>query len=191
MLGSPTALVTVEEFADFQCGACAGAHPTMKEIQSIYGNRIKFIFRNFPLSMHDKAYDAAVAAEAAGMQGRLWDMQNQLFTNQQAWDRSPNYKQLWAGYAEKVGLNVEKWQSDMIGLGAKQRVDADLARGKALNVSSTPTVFINGTSIPFPDINVTSLRRIIDGELQKAAAQNQQAANASPASNDSSAPAPK
>ncbi|MCA1589697.1 MAG: DsbA family protein [Acidobacteria bacterium] len=74
ILGSATAQVTIEEFADFQCGSCAAAHPVLKEIQSVYGPRIKFVFRNFPLSIpgHDKAFDAAVAAEAAGIQGKFW-----------------------------------------------------------------------------------------------------------------------
>src|SRR6188474_2072667 len=67
MLGSPTAAVTVEEFADFQCPTCGSTHPVMKEIQSTYGSKIRFIFREFPLPMHDKGYDAAVAAEAAGL----------------------------------------------------------------------------------------------------------------------------
>lgn len=81
MLGSPNATVTVEEFADFQCPTCGMMHPKMKELTSIYGSRIKFIFRNYPLQIpaHDKAYEAAVAAEAAGLQGKFWDMQNLLF----------------------------------------------------------------------------------------------------------------
>ncbi|MEO7539358.1 MAG: DsbA family protein, partial [Pyrinomonadaceae bacterium] len=84
--GSPTATVKLEEFADFQCGSCAAAHPAMNEIKSMYGSRIHFIFRNYPLQIpaHDKSYDAAVAAEAAGLQGKFWDMQNQLFSNQKA-----------------------------------------------------------------------------------------------------------
>lgn len=174
MLGSPTALVTVEEFADFQCGSCAAAHPTLKEIQGIYGSRIKFIFRNYPLSIpaHDKAYDAAVAVEAAGMQGKFWQMQDQLFTNQQTWTANPNYRQLWADYAQKIGLDVTKFQNDMAGIAAKSRVDLDLARGRALSVSSTPTVYVNGTSVPYPEMNLKSLRQIIDAELQLTASQN-------------------
>ena len=171
LLGSPTAVVTVEEFADFQCGACAGVHPVVKEVQSAYGSRIKFVFRNFPLQMHDKAYDAAVAAEAAGLQGKYWQMQDQLFTNQTAWS-SPgaNHKQLWNEYAEKIGLDIAKWQNDIAGMGAKQRVDSDMARGRALSVGSTPTIFVNGQSVPYPEMNVQGLRRIIDAELQKATA---------------------
>lgn len=169
--GSANALVTLEEFADFQCGSCAVAHPVMNEIKSLYGSRIKFVFRNFPLAIpaHDKAYDAAVAAEAAGLQGKFWDMQNLLFTNQQAWTASPSYKQLWKGYAEKIGLEIPKWENDMAGIAAKGRVDADKARGTALGINSTPTLFINGAPIQFADMNVQSLKAKIDAELQKAA----------------------
>lgn len=169
--GSPTASVTVEEFADFQCGSCAAANPIMSEIKSTYGSRIRFIFRNYPLSIpaHDKAYDAAVTAEAAGMQGKFWEMQNQLFTNQQNWTSNPNYKQLWNEYAQKLGLDLAKLQSDIAGIAAKGRVDADLQRGRALNVNSTPTVYINGVSVPFTEMKVDSLKRIIDAELEKAA----------------------
>lgn len=174
-LGSPTASVTVEEFADFQCGSCAATHPVLKEIQSIYGSKIRFVFRNYPLSIpaHDKAYEAAAAAEAAGMQGKFWAMQDQLFQNQQQWTQNPNYRQLWADYATKIGLDVEKFQSDLIGMAAKTRVDQDLARGRALGVNSTPTIFINGQSVPYQEANVAGLRRIIDAELQKAPAPSQ------------------
>ena len=182
VLGSPTASVVLEEFADFQCGSCAAAHPVMKEIQSTYGSKIKVIFRNFPLPMHDKAYDAAVAAEAAGMQGKFWDMQNQLFTNQQTWSSpSANAKQLWTDYAQKIGVNVQQWQNDIVGLAAKSRVDLDISRGKAIGVSSTPSLYINGELIPFPEMNVAGLRRIIDLKLQETSA-GQSAAPAAPAS---------
>ena len=182
MLGSPTASVTVEEFADFQCGSCAATHPVLKEVQSTYGSKIKFVFRHFPLQIHDKAYDAAVAAEAAGMQGKFWALQDQLFSNQQSWTGNPNFKQMWAEYASKVGLDVPRWENDMIGIAAKTRVDQDLARGRALGVGSTPTVYVNGQSVPYPEMNAGGMRRIIDAELQKlSSSQAQPAAPANPA----------
>ena len=184
--GSQTASVTLEEFADFQCPQCAAAHPIMNEIKSIYGSRIRFIFRNFPLAIaaHDKSYDAAVAAEAAGMQGKFWDMQNMLFTNQRNWTADPNFKQTWKDYAQKIGLDVPKWENDMAGIAAKSRVDADLARGKGLNVNSTPTLYINGTDVPFQQMTVDSLRQLIDAELQKAPPPTQPAkTETSPATN--------
>jgi protein-disulfide isomerase len=169
MLGSPTAAVTVEEFADFQCPTCGSTHPIMKEIQSTYGSKIRFIYREYPLPMHDKGYDAAVAAEAAGLQGKFWAMQDQLFSNQQAWSNAnATYKQLWSDYAQKIGLDVQQWQNDVAGIAAKSRVDLDLQRGKALNVSSTPSIFINGELVPFPELNVAGIRKIIDAKLQEA-----------------------
>jgi protein-disulfide isomerase len=177
--GMPNASVTVEEYADFQCPVCASTHPTINEIKSLYGGRIRFIFRNYPLQIpaHDKAYDAAVAAEAAGTQGKFWEMQNLLFTNQAVWEKSPAYKQLWSEYAQKIGLDVTRFQNDMAGIGAKSRVDEDLKRGRALNVNSTPTIFVNGVSVEAKDFTVGGLKAIIDGELQKTAAPAANAAN--------------
>ncbi len=169
VLGSPTATVTVEEFADFQCPTCGLQHPKMKEINSLYGNRIKFIFRNFPLNqVHPKAYDAAVAAEAAGLQGKYWAMQDQLFGNQLAWVNAPDSRKVFDEYAQKIGLNVVKFQTDMSGIVAKSRVDADTARGRALGINGTPTIYINGKRIAFEQSDVEPMRQIIDAELQKA-----------------------
>jgi len=175
-LGSQNSPVTVEEFADFQCPSCGATHPVMREIQGKFGQRIKFIFRNFPLPMHDKAYDAAAAAEAAALQGKFWDMHNLLYTNQQQWSSDPNYKQTFKSYAEKIGLDVDKWEADAAGLQARNRVQADMDRGKALNITSTPTVFVNGKSVPYEQMNVPTMQKIIDDELKA-----QQPAQAAPA----------
>jgi protein-disulfide isomerase len=181
MLGSPTATVTVEEFADYQCPTCAAKYPMAKEIISAYGNRIKFIYRNFPLAIaaHDKAYAASVAAEAAREQNKFWDMQSQLFTNQASWTAATDFPKILDEYAQKIGLDVEKFKNDMAGLQVKQRVDADLARGRALGVNSTPSFFVNGKSVPFEQVEINSMRQIIDAELLKAQAPAQTA----PASN--------
>ena len=174
LLGSPSATVTVEEFADFQCPTCGLQHPKMKEINSLYGNRIKFIFRNFPLNqVHPKAYDAAVAAEAAGLQGKYWAMQDQLFGNQLAWVNAPDSRKVFDEYAQKIGLNVLKFQNDMLGIAAKGRVDADIERGRALGINGTPTIYINGKRIAFEQSEVASMQQIIDAELQKANSQTQ------------------
>ncbi|MGI8786654.1 MAG: DsbA family protein [Pyrinomonadaceae bacterium] len=173
MLGSPNAAVTIEEFADYQCPTCGLEYPKMKEINALYGNRIKFIYRNFPLQMHRYGYDAAVAAEAAGLQGKLWQMQDQLFTNRQAWENSPDARKVFEDYAQKIGLDVAKFQSDELGMAAKTRVDEDLKRGRALNVTGTPTVFINGKQLAFEQMEVSQMRQIIDAELQKANNQTQ------------------
>lgn len=169
LLGSPTATVTVEEFADYQCPTCAAVHPRIQEITKIYGSRIKFIYRSFPLTqIHQHAYDAAVAAEAAGLQGKFWEMQNQLFPNQKEWANSQDARKLFEGYAQKIGLDVEKYQNDVLGLAAKARVDADLQRGRAIGIDGTPSIYINGKPLAFEQFDVESMRQAIDGELQKA-----------------------
>lgn len=169
-IGAPTAAVTIEEFADLQCGACAASFPVLKDVMKAYsGNpNVRFVFRNFPLSMHDKAYDAAVAAEAAGLQNpaKLWLMHEQLFTNQQNWAVSQNHRDMWNEYAQRIGLDVERFKADMSGMQAKSRVDLDMSRGRAFGVSSTPTVIVNNRMIPYTEVNVAGMRRIVDAELQ-------------------------
>ncbi len=171
MMGSPTATVTVEEFADYQCGSCAAAHPIMKEIKSVYGSRIQFIYRHFPLQMHDKAYDASIITEAAGLQGatKFWQMQDQLFSTQHLWTNNPNYREMWMGYAEKIGLDMEKLKADVNSMQARSRVDADLQRGHGMGVTSTPTIYLNGRAVPYHMVNVQSMRQLIDAELQATA----------------------
>ncbi len=168
-IGQPSATVTVEEFADFQCPSCASAHPEMKELQGLYaGNKnVRFIFRHLPLSIHDKAMDAAAAVEAAGMQGqpKFWAMMDQLLTNQQAWANAPNYREIWRGYAEKIGLDVVRWENDASGMGTRGRIELDMARANAIGVRSTPTVYINNKPLPFADMNVATMRQVIDAEI--------------------------
>jgi protein-disulfide isomerase len=163
--GAPNALVTIEEFADFQCPTCGSMHPKVQEIRAAFGDRIRIIYRQFPLQMHQYGYDAACAAEAAGLQGKFWDMQNKLFTNQAAWSNATDARKIFTDYATELGLDAAKFSDDMIGLAVKNRVDADLQRGRALGVSSTPTFYINNR--PYEgDLN--SLRTAIDAELKKA-----------------------
>jgi len=174
-MGSPNAMVTLEEFADLQCGSCAAAHPIMNEIKAMYGTRIHFIFRNYPLQIpaHDKSYDAAIAAEAAGAQGKFWEMQNMMFTHQQDWTKAPTFRDIWKGYAQTMGLNIPKWESDIAGIAAKGRVNQDMERGKALGINSTPTLYINNVSIPYSSMTVDGLKPLIDAELQKASPNSQ------------------
>lgn len=186
--GGASALVTIEEFADFQCPTCAVLHPTVQQIQAAYGDRVKIIFRNFPLQqIHAKAYDAAVAAEAAGLQGKFWEMQNQLFTNQQMWVNASNHRQTFEEYAQKIGLDANKFRDDMAGMAAKSRVDADMARARAINVSSTPSFYVNGRLLAPEELEFSKFRRAIDTEMQKAAQNSPQQQTTAPAAAANSA----
>jgi protein-disulfide isomerase len=198
--GSPTAAVTIEEFADFSCPQCGLKNPILTEIRTMYGTRIRFIFRNFPLDIqgHEKSYDAAIAAQAAGFQGKFWEMENILFTNQRTWTVDPSYKQVWKGYAQQIGLDVNKWEDDCLGLPAKNRVDDDKKRAQGIGVSSTPTVYLNNQEFPFEKLTVDNLKSAIDAALAQAGpAANQTAqptntapANTAPAANVSKSNAP-
>ena len=149
-------------------------HKTMKEINSLYSGRIQFTYRSFPLTqIHKNAYDAALAAEAAGLQGKYWAMQDQLFTNQQAWSNAADARKIFEDYAGKIGLDLTKFKDDMAGLPAKTRVDADLQRGRAIPIQGTPTVYINGYKLTPEQMELNAMRQIIDAELQKAGNQTQ------------------
>lgn len=188
MKGAPNAAVTVEEFADFQCPTCAQVYGVMNQIHAAYGSRIKFVYRNYPLTqIHKNAYEASVAAEAAYLQdaNKFWDMQNQLFTNQAAWSNVADPRPIFKGYAEKIGLDVAKWESDVLGLPAKNRVEADMARGKAINITGTPAVYINGQPAAFP-FTFESLKQMIDGELAKGSPGTQNPVPAQPQGNANS-----
>lgn len=165
--GDASATVLVEEFADFQCAACAQKHSVFNELMSEYGGKIKFVFRNYPLPMHNKAYEAAVASEAAGLQGKFWEMQNLLFSNQQKWVSDAGHRKLFDEYAKTIGIDVEKFNNDFLGINAKTRVDADMKRGNALSLQSTPSLFVNGKSIAFEQMTLDALKPIIDAELKK------------------------
>lgn len=182
--GSPTALVTVEEFADFQCPTCGVMHPKVNEVRNAFGDRVRIIFRQFPLTQtHPFAYDAACAAEAAGMQGKFWEMQNLIFTNQKTWASSNDPRSIFTEYAKTLGLNVEQFSNDMIGLPAKNRVDADMKRGQAVGVGSTPSFYINNKPL---GNNLDGLKAAVEKALQEAEGAKQATPEAVNSSNTSS-----
>ena len=166
LLGSPTATVTVEEFADFQCPQCANVHNIMKNITSAYGSRIKFVFRHFPLTqIHKNALDAAHAAVAAGLQDKFWEMHNLLYENQKNWEDADDLHPIAAGYAGQLGLNVQQFVLDMDGAKVAAAVVADVRRGDSMGVNGTPTVFIDGQLIDFENLTTEILRKEIDKRL--------------------------
>ena len=167
--GAQNAPVVIEEFFDFQCPTCAAVHPALNEAYATYGSRIKLISRHFPLSqIHPNAYDAAVASEAAGLQNKFWEMQNLIFQNQQRWSAAPNARALFESYAGNLGLDVEKYKADLSGMAAKQRVDADIQRGRSMALDSTPTIFVNGKKVPPDMMTGIGFKQIIESELRAA-----------------------
>ncbi len=164
--GGTSARVTLEEFSDFQCPACGALEPGLRRVVKDYGDRVRLIFRNFPLQMHKYAFQASRAAEAAGQQGKFWEMHDMLYDNQKEWSDSMEPRVQFDAYATRLGLDVQKFKTDMERQDLAERIKADYARGMSLNVGGTPTIYINGREmVPGKLVTEEDLRREIDAAL--------------------------
>lgn len=138
--GNKNAPITLVEYGDYQCPHCGHAYPIIKSIQKKFGDKLKFVFRNFPLAeLHPNATNAAVATEAASPQHKFWEMHDIIFENQQYLRDVDLIK-----YATKTGLNLEQFESDFEKPEFLQKVDADFESGVRSGVNGTPSFFING-----------------------------------------------
>ncbi len=138
--GNPDATLTLVEYGDYQCPHCGRAYPIVKAVQKHFGRKLRFVFRNFPLNQaHPNAEAAAEAAEAAGAQGRFWEMHDMLFENQAALSVDD-----LVVYATNVGLDVKKFAAELEGRKFLPRVKEDFSSGARSGVNGTPTFFING-----------------------------------------------
>jgi protein-disulfide isomerase len=165
-LGSANAPVKLEEFGDFECPPCGLVHPILVKMHQEFGDRLQITFREFPLvPTHQHALSAASAAEAAGLQGKFWEMHDMLYENQKTWHDAFDVRPIFEDYAKRIGLNVERFKEDINGQLVGQRISLDGIRGHTLNVKGTPTVFINGKEVPFEFLPEEKLRARINGEL--------------------------
>jgi protein-disulfide isomerase len=138
--GSADAAVTLVEYGDYECPYCGAAYPIIKEVQARMGERLRFVFRNFPISTsHPHAEQAAEAAEAASAQGSFWEMHDVLYENQKRL-RDEDLR----GYAEKLGLDVERFDTELADHVHADRVHEDFLTGVRSGVNGTPTFYING-----------------------------------------------
>lgn len=163
--GNPNAPVTLEEFGDFQCPPCGSFAKFTEELLKEYDSRLRIVFRHFPLKVHEHAREASLAAEAAGLQGRFWEMYDVLYREQAAWSKAPNARELFESYAGMIGLNVDQFKKDMDGEQAKARVDSDFARGESLGINLTPFLYINGQPVDAKDKNPEGVRAAINAAL--------------------------
>jgi protein-disulfide isomerase len=165
--GNPDAPVTLEEYGDFQCPPCGMFAVFLQQLEKEYDSRLRVVFRNFPLTMHEHAREAALAAEAAGLQGRFWEMHDVLYREQEAWSKAPNARELFESYAGMIGLDLDKFRKDMDGEKTSARVEADRQRGESLGIKITPTLFINNQPLDAKDKNPEGIRAEINAALQK------------------------
>ena len=159
-------IVTIEEFGDYQCPPCGNLHPIIKTLKSEYGDRLRVVFRHFPLtSIHKHALEASYAASAADLQGKFWEMHNLLYENQSVWSDVGDFRPLAINYAHRLGLDIQRFTQDMDGLKVMGRVATDEQRANSLNVNSTPTVFIDGRLVENDNLTADGLRKEINQRL--------------------------
>jgi protein-disulfide isomerase len=141
--GPVNAPVTIVMFADFQCPTCGRMHPVLDKVIAEFPGKIRFVARDFPLeSIHENAFKAAVAANAANAQGKYWEYSELLYNNQETLDAASLKK-----FAEQVGLNVHQFEIDSNSEKYSAEVRNDIADGESYGVSGTPTIFVNGVKV--------------------------------------------
>src|SRR5215468_7436525 len=165
--GKPDAPVTLEEFGDFQCPPCGQFAAFADELLKEYDSRLRIVFRNFPLPGHEHAREAALAAEAAGFQGKFWEMHDTLYREQTSWSKAPNTRELFESYAGTIGLDMDQFKKDMDSDKAKERIDSDHALGDFLGVKVTPTLFINNRPVDLKDKSPEGVRAAINAALEE------------------------
>ena len=165
--GNPDAPVTLEEFGDFQCPPCGQFAVFVEELLREYDSRLRVVFRNFPLPAHENAREAALAAEAAGFQGKFWEMHDTLYREQSSWSKAPNARELFESYAGTLGLNMDQFKKDMDSDKVKQKVDSDRALGDSLGINVTPTMFINKRPLEPQEKNPEGVRAAINAALNE------------------------
>jgi protein-disulfide isomerase len=159
--GKTTAPVTVVMFTDFQCPACAATHPVLKKVLAEYSDKVRFVVRDFPLvTIHENAFQSAIAAGAANVQGKFFEYTEVLYKNQSQLDAVSLKK-----YAADLGLNVKQFEADLANQKIADEVRKDIEDGKRYGLSSTPTVFVNGVKIR--QLSSQGFRRAIDKALKK------------------------
>lgn len=148
--GNADAKVVIVEYGDYQCPGCSAAAPKALELTKKYQDNVLLIFRNFPIATsHPNARAAAAAAEAAGLQGKFWEMNELIYQKQDEWklasvsDRDGFFQR----YAEELGLDITAFNEAVKSTAVKKKIDFDLAVGRKQNVSATPSFYVNGKNV--------------------------------------------
>lgn len=158
--GSADAKIYLVEFSDFQCPACGSFKPYVDELKTSYKDKLLFAYRHFPLQQHQFARPAAYSAEAAGEQGKFWEMYDFLFTNQE----KLSDEKIKEG-AQVLGLDLKKYEEAVKSDKIKSKIDKDLSDGQKFGVNGTPTFYLNGQKIELASFS--DLKKAVDEALAK------------------------
>jgi protein-disulfide isomerase len=166
--GGENTPVTLVEFGDFQCPACASYYPVLDQVKDEYGDKITFQFRHFPLvNIHPNAMAAHRAAEAAGQQEKFWEMHDLLYQRQQLWKDSQNPAQVFEDYATELGLNIDQYKGAVSSQAVLDVINADIKIGQDVGAQSTPTFVLNGEVLENAPQSFEGFQELIDAELAK------------------------
>lgn len=165
-IGKPDAAVTLVEYSDFQCPACRAYYPIVEQVIQKYKDKISFEYRHYPLTtVHRNAFAAARASEAAGQQNKFWEMYRELFENQSAWEGAANVQVIFAGYAERLGLDATKFKADFASSETNRAINASIAEFNRQGLTkATPTFLLNGKKIQ--PRTVEDFSKLIDEQLE-------------------------
>lgn len=150
---SPVELVA---YKDFECPPCGQFYPIEEQLYEKYKDKVKFTFKHFPIdTIHANTRAAHRAAEAAGLQGKFFEMHSLIYQNQQTWNTqaTTNPQPIFERYAQQLGLDLEKFKADVALDSTNKTINADVSAGKQAGVSGTPTYFLNGTQLNTGEIN--------------------------------------
>jgi protein-disulfide isomerase len=165
--GNLNSKVTLDEYGDYQCPPCGALYPELKILEKDYGDQVRFVFHQYPLSIHIHAEEAAHAAEAAALQNHFWEMHDLLYQNQQSWAVAGDVRPVFLQYARMLNLDVARFEHDLDSPEVAERVKIDMQRGLSQGVQGTPTLFINGQSLPPTMMTDDGLRKALDYVLGK------------------------
>jgi len=156
--GQENAAVTIEEFGDFECEPCRALAGILDQLSKESDAPVRLVFHHFPLVMHSHAAAAAAAAEAAGLQGRFWEMHDVLYREQPVWSSAADPQLVFDDFATSLGLDVARFQEDCQADQIKQLVQADKQAAIQRGVNQTPTLFMNSWAVPRGSYSVGGLR---------------------------------
>ncbi len=165
--GAENARVSIVEYSDFQCPGCASSYPMIKQLVEAFPNEVSLTYRHYPLNqIHANAQLAGQAAEAAGMQDKFWDMHDMLFNTQNQWSNENNPTEFFTKLAESIGLDTEKFGTDLTSKDVVNRVNKDTSEATGLRLPGTPSFFVNGTLIEHPG-SYAGFKSLVEAELAK------------------------
>ncbi|MDR0887255.1 MAG: DsbA family protein [Candidatus Nomurabacteria bacterium] len=181
VLGGEDTGVVLLEYGDFQCQGCASADPRIQALVKEYGDKITFIFRNFPLtSIHQNTKAAASAVEAAGLQGKYWEMHVKIYENQEAWFYSGVAKRTeqFQSYARELELDMTQFDKDFASSEVTAKINSDLNLGQKDDVSGTPSFFLNGRALDSKEWGTdVALRKALDAVINAGSSEDEDTGN--------------